>query len=158
VGWVFSSTPTLVWAGLFMFGAFLYNLHKNQNALLYHPVLPGAPQFRRTSDNPPPYSSPADWGMPFEDVYMTTADRVRIHAWLVKAPPSLDHASAPTVVFFHANAGNLGFRLPNLKVLHDAVKVNVLIFDYRGYGNSEGTPDEPGLQLDGDVSAAARAA
>lgn len=45
----------------------------------------------------------------------------------------------------------MGFRLPNVAMLARAMPANVLIFDYRGYGNSEGTPTEGGLTLDIDA-------
>ena len=49
--------------------------------------------------------------MPYDDVYIDVSDGVRLHAWFIQQPRP---AERPTVVFFHANAGNMGFRLPNL--------------------------------------------
>ena len=48
---------------------------------------------------------------------------------------------------FHGNGGNIGDRVPWLKLLND-LGVHVLIFDYRGYGKSEGKPFEQGLYRD----------
>ena len=53
-----------------------------------------------------------------------------------------------TIIFFHANAGNIGFRLPNVSELVSKTEVNVLIIGYRGYGHSEGIPTEEGIKLD----------
>ena len=149
--------PTLVWLAAGAFGWFCYQLYVHQDSLLYHPsiAIPGrAAPLKRVDDNPPPYTSPADWGLQHDSLMLTAADGVRIHAWFVHAPPPTaksDAPSAPTVVFFHANAGNMGLRLPNVKLLVDSLQANVLIFDYRGYGNSEGSPSERGLELDADA-------
>lgn len=45
----------------------------------------------------------------------------------------------------------MGLRLPNVAALHKTINCNILIFDYRGYGISEGSPDEAGLMKDGEV-------
>ena len=49
---------------------------------------------------------------------------------------------------FHGNAGNIGHRLPIAKMLQDALHCNIMMVEYRGYGKSTGTPDEPGLKID----------
>lgn len=56
------------------------------------------------------------------------------------------------MLFFHGNAGNIGARNPNLEILVKHCLTNVLIIDYRGYGNSEGTPSEDGLRIDAEAS------
>lgn len=43
---------------------------------------------------------------------------------------------------------DMGFRLPNLLSLHEKLTVNIFILSYRGYGESEGNPDEDGLKVD----------
>ena len=59
------------------------------------------------------------------------------------------HEDARAVVLFcHGNAGNLTQRSHTLAALHDLVGVAVLIFDYRGYGKSEGKPTEDGVLAD----------
>jgi fermentation-respiration switch protein FrsA (DUF1100 family) len=149
LGDMIGKVPGIVWAGGVLFIAFVYNLYANQDKMLYYPTPPGLP-FKRTSDNPKPYDSPESWGMHFEDVHFTTVDNIKLHGWFVRAPAHVDHRTAPTILFFHANAGNLGFRLPNIDLLVNQLHMNVFIFDYRGYGNSqEVAPDEEGLKLDG---------
>ena len=54
-------------------------------------------------------------------------------------------------MFFHGNAGNIGHRMEDLHFWYYRCKCNIFIFDYRGYGNSEGTPTENGLRLDADA-------
>jgi len=48
----------------------------------------------------------------------------------------------------HGNGGNVTHRVDELEMLHDRVGVSVLIFDYRGYGRSEGKPNETGVLAD----------
>jgi len=70
-----------------------------------------------------------------------------LHGWFVKTQ---NHSStAPTIVFFHENAGNIGTRLPFIKYYIRLHECNVLIVAYRGYSYSEGIPTELGLKLDG---------
>ena len=90
--------------------------------------------------------TPATLGLAYDDVDLNAADGVRLHAWFVPG-----RASRPTVVFFHGNAGNISHRLDKLAILH-GVGASVLPLDYRGYGHSEGTPDEPGTYRDADAA------
>eukprot|EP00954_Amorphochlora_amoebiformis_P013726 1078150-Amorphochlora_amoeboformis.AAC.1 len=46
------------------------------------------------------------------------------------------------------NAGNIGYRLPGLRELFHIIDCDIFIIDYRGYGNSSGSPSESGLVLD----------
>jgi fermentation-respiration switch protein FrsA (DUF1100 family) len=90
--------------------------------------------------------APQDVGLPFEDVFFTTADQVRLHGWFVPAQPT-----DPTILFFHGNAGNISHRLDIISVLH-RLNANVFIIDYRGYGKSAGQPSEKGLYLDAQAA------
>ncbi|HUJ70827.1 MAG TPA: alpha/beta fold hydrolase, partial [Verrucomicrobiae bacterium] len=56
-----------------------------------------------------------------------------------------------TVLLFHGNAGNISHRLEKLRILHD-LGVNTFIIDYRGYGRSEGTPNEQGTYRDAQAA------
>ncbi len=86
--------------------------------------------------------SPADWGLAYEDAWIETADGVRLHGWFVP------HARArQAVLFFHGNAGNISHRRETLEILH-RLGLDVLVFDYRGYGRSQGRPGEQGLYRD----------
>lgn len=77
-----------------------------------------------------------------EDVFFTTPDGLRLHGWWLPHP-----SARATLIWYHGNAGNLSTRWRDLKTLK-FLKVNLFIFDYRGYGKSEGAPDEAGLQTD----------
>jgi len=86
---------------------------------------------------------PSDAGLAHEDVWLQTADGVRLHGWFV---PCVE--SRGTVLFCHGNAGNISQRIETLVILN-GLGFNVLIFDYRGYGRSQGRPSEQGTYLDG---------
>ncbi|KAL0586780.1 hypothetical protein ABG067_003624 [Albugo candida] len=94
------------------------------------------------------YRHPREYDIEHEDVMIPNEDGIRIHVWLLKQSNSLGY---PTIIFFHGNSGNIGFRLPNAIQLFRNVKCNILLVDYRGYGHSEGVPSEIGLQMDAKV-------
>ncbi|TRZ49063.1 MAG: alpha/beta hydrolase [Dehalococcoidia bacterium] len=87
-------------------------------------------------------STPSAVGLDYKEVYFNTSDGKKIHTWFV---PN-DEADY-TILFSHGNAGNIGHRLDKIKILHD-IGLNVLIYDYRGYGKSQGTPSEQGMYKD----------
>ncbi|MBA7676701.1 hypothetical protein ES703_84945 [subsurface metagenome] len=91
---------------------------------------------------------PAGWGLPFEDVYFPTADGVMLHGWFVPGQQGI------TLLWCHGNAGNISYRLDNLKLLHDKLALNIFIFDYRGYGRSQGKPSEEGTYRDAEAALA----
>lgn len=80
-----------------------------------------------------------------------TKDKIKLHAWFVKANQS-NPASCRTMIYFHGNAGNVGARIPHIEILVKKLNTNVLILAYRGYGHSEGTPSEDGLRLDAEAT------
>jgi fermentation-respiration switch protein FrsA (DUF1100 family) len=78
-----------------------------------------------------------------EERWITTEDSVRLHAWY--APPP--DASAPVLVWSHGNGGNIGNRADALVGLR-ARGLGVLAYEYRGYGQSHGRPNEAGIYRD----------
>lgn len=90
--------------------------------------------------------TPQDWGFVYENVQLDTSDGVRLHGWYI--PRSSAHRGVQkTLLFFHGNAGNISHRRASVAIFH-RLGLNVFIFDYRGYGNSQGKPDEGGLYKD----------
>ena len=87
-------------------------------------------------------ATPAEVGLEFEDVFFSASDDVALHGWYVPADSDL------TPLWFHGNAGNVADRLEHLALSHRLLGVNVFIFDYRGYGLSEGSVSEAGTYLD----------
>lgn len=88
----------------------------------------------------------AELRRPFEDVLFTAADSVRLHGWFYPAKPDDDSPGLVALVC-HGNAGNISHRLDLCEALVDN-GLSVLLFDYRGYGKSEGKPSEEGTYLD----------
>ena len=86
--------------------------------------------------------TPAEWGLAYEDVFLETKDGVRLHGWYIP-----HHGSQQTLLFFHGNAGNISHRGASVEIFH-RLGLNLFIFDYRGYGKSQGKPDEEGLYKD----------
>ncbi len=93
------------------------------------------------------YRTPAELGLKFDDVYFSTSDLVRLHGWYIPYG-----GATTTLLWFHGNAGNISHRVENIRLLHDKVKINIFIFDYRGYGRSTGTVSEVGTYLDGEAA------
>jgi pimeloyl-ACP methyl ester carboxylesterase len=81
-------------------------------------------------------------GVRAEEVFLRTSDGVRIHGFYL---PSSGATRA--LLFLHGNAGNASHRLPNAAALAD-LGANVLLLDYRGYGRSDGSPNERGVYAD----------
>lgn len=88
-------------------------------------------------------------GLVFEDAWFKAADGTKLHGWYVPCDRPRAH-----LVYAHGNAGNLSHRWPNLKLFRDRLDVDVLIFDYRGYGRSEGDPSEAGIVADAEAARA----
>jgi abhydrolase domain-containing protein 13 len=87
--------------------------------------------------------------LPFESHRIACSDGVQIHAWLLQAKGTSDWTQAPTLIFFHGNAGNIGLRIPNALQMMQHLGANVLMVEYRGYGDSDSVaPTEVGLQRD----------
>jgi fermentation-respiration switch protein FrsA (DUF1100 family) len=118
------------------YGAFALYLFIMQPRLLYYPDMPGRE----------PEATPAAVGLAYEDVALQTVDDIRLHAWFIPA-----ENPRATVLFCHGNAGNISHRLDSIRLLH-SLGLQVLIFDYRGYGKSEGRPSEKGTFRDVDAA------
>ncbi len=86
--------------------------------------------------------TPSELGLVFEDVAFKSSDGLRLSGWYMPV-----ESSEFTVLFCHGNGGNIAHRLDSINIFHD-LGLNCFIFDYRGYGNSEGAPGEEGTYLD----------
>jgi fermentation-respiration switch protein FrsA (DUF1100 family) len=91
-----------------------------------------------------------DWrrisGLPLQDVCFTSTDGTKLFGWLVEVERPLG-----TLLWCHGNAGNIIHRLENLAELY-RLGLSVFLFDYRGYGRSEGRPSEDGLYRDAEAA------
>jgi uncharacterized protein len=87
--------------------------------------------------------TPDQAGLRFRDLAFETTDGEQLHGWWIAArTESLGH-----LLLCHGNAGNVGDRILHAAVLTTA-GFDVLLFDYRGYGHSSGSPSEEGSYLD----------
>ncbi len=87
-----------------------------------------------------------EYGLSAEDVYFKAKDGVRLHGWWIP-----HNKAVATLLWFHGNAGNITHRIDNIARLQK-LSINIFIFDYRGYGRSEGRPGEQGLSLDSQAA------
>ena len=95
---------------------------------------------------PEGYWNPVSLGLKAQDISFQSVDGVNLHGWFV--PTS---GARATLLWFHGNAGNLSHRLDNIQRLLP-LNLNIFIFDYRGYGKSEGEPDENGIYKDSQAA------
>lgn len=102
-----------------------------ENRIIYYP-----------STYPDGVWEPEPFGVKVEDIYFQSGDGVKLHGWFIPA-----EGAEATLLWFHGNAGNLTHRLDNIIRLQP-LRLNIFIFDYRGYGKSEGKPDEQGIYRD----------
>jgi len=111
-------------------------IYFRQSSLIYYPDIAGRDLT----------ATPQHIGLAFEDVELVTEDKVNLHGWFV---PS-DNARG-TLLFFHGNAGNISHRLDSI-VNFNRMGLNVFIFDYRGYGHSQGRVTEAGTYRDAEAA------
>ena len=90
--------------------------------------------------------TPPEVGLTYEDIYFTTSDNKKLNGWFIPAEDAKF-----TVILAHGNAGNISHRLEKL-LIFNKLGVNVFIFDYRGYGKSQGVPNEIGIYNDMDAA------
>ena len=89
-------------------------------------------------------ATPAGLGLAHQELSLRAEDGVRLHGWFL---PVKD--SRGSVLVCHGNAGNISHRLDRALLMQSrGSRLDVLLFDYRGYGQSEGSPDEPGTYRD----------
>ena len=86
--------------------------------------------------------TPGQAGLENEEVFFLTEDGMQLHGWYVPGKTDL------TWLWFHGNGGNISHRVDEVALIHDRLGVNQFIFDYRGYGMSEGRPTEQGTYRD----------
>jgi fermentation-respiration switch protein FrsA (DUF1100 family) len=111
--------------------------------------------------------TPEELDLDFEDVVFKTDDGLRLNGWYIPAPLEARRqksltGSVPsegslltgpavnsqfTVLFCHGNGGNIMHRLDSINFFHN-LGLSCFVFDYRGYGNSEGRTTEEGTYLD----------
>jgi uncharacterized protein len=81
--------------------------------------------------------------IPYEDVRFPAADGTQLHGWFI--PFKNSHR---VFLISHGNAGNIGDRSEMGEYINQEFQANILMYDYRGYGQSEGKPSESGVYSD----------
>ena len=100
-----------------------------QPRLLFHPVRELGP-------------GPDELGLDFEKSLFRSGDGLQLSGWYVPAPNS-----QRTVLFCHGNGGNISHCLDTINFFHN-LGLSCFVFDYRGYGQSQGKPTEQGTYRD----------
>jgi fermentation-respiration switch protein FrsA (DUF1100 family) len=96
------------------------------------------------------YTRPEQFRLAFEDVTFDSGG-LRLHGWWL---PATTPAALGSVLHLHGNAANISNHLPLVAWLPPA-GFNVLMFDYRGFGKSEGKPSLAGTVADAAAALAA---
>jgi len=91
-------------------------------------------------------ADPGSIGLDFESVSFETKDRVKLSGWFIPG-----ENARGVILFCHGNAGNISHRLESIQIFH-RLGLDIFIFDYRGYGRSEGKPTEPGTYQDAEAA------
>jgi len=127
-----SSLTNILLMLVLAYSALLTFVYFYQSRLLYFPDTPS-----RLVD-----LSPERVDLSYESVQLLTSDNIQLDAWFIPAPEARG-----VILFCHGNAGNISHRLDSLLLFHK-LGFSSLIFDYRGYGRSQGSPSEAGTYLD----------
>jgi len=90
--------------------------------------------------------TPDQVGIPYEGISFKASDGIKLSGWFIPA-----ENSRGVILFCHGNAGNISHRLESIRIFH-RLSLDVFIFDYRGYGQSEGKPTEQGTYLDAEAA------
>jgi pimeloyl-ACP methyl ester carboxylesterase len=119
-----AASIAIVAAGACAWGTLCLLFWQGSWQLLYHPTS----AVTRT---------PASLGLPFDPVGFATteAGQPQLKGWWIPAAPDAPYARY-TVLYLHGQDGNLGDTVDDLVTLH-AIGLNILAFDYRGYGQSQ---------------------
>lgn len=87
-------------------------------------------------------NTPGAIGLAYANVSIPVSDGETLHGWWMPVPDAKG-----AVLFFHGNAGNISHRI-NYLMMFKRLGYSTLLFDYRGYGQSSGTPSESGMYQD----------
>ena len=94
---------------------------------------------------------PGTFGMAHEEVALAAEDGTRLHGWFIPSSRGPLAARKLVVLLCHGNAGTISDRVLKASLLH-RLGLSVLLFDYRGYGRSAGSPSEKGTYQDAEAA------
>lgn len=92
-------------------------------------------------------SRPENKDIPYEEIYFISKDGTQLRGWFVPSLTTRPENATGTVIHIHGNAGNLTGHWNFVDWLPER-GFNLFLFDYRGYGESEGKPSPQGLLED----------
>jgi fermentation-respiration switch protein FrsA (DUF1100 family) len=95
---------------------------------------------------PEGFPAPGNYPRDLEEIWISTTDGVRLNAWFRPNP-----ASSKVLLWFHGNATNIGRQMGELET-YSRLGLGIFALDYRGYGKSEGSPDEAGVYHDAEAA------
>lgn len=130
----------LIWSVIVVAGALLFicvALYFFQVRLVFYPTR----EFAIT---------PSQLQLPYEDVYIDVTVKERIHGWYFPANNPDSDKKGPVTLFCHGNAGNISHRLETVELIL-RLGADILLFDYRGYGKSDGSPSEDNVYADAEA-------
>ncbi|MDY6904521.1 MAG: hypothetical protein SWH61_07530 [Thermodesulfobacteriota bacterium] len=125
-----SMKPVVLILALFLIVAALQSCRSTRK-LLYHPVPVPEERARHIREAYPDV----------EQLDIKVAEDCRLHGWFIKKNP----AHLPTLLYFGGNAEEVSV---NIEMMHRQLNANVIMVNYRGYGNNDGTPTEETLKAD----------
>ena len=138
--WLAASLQGMALLGAGLLGA----LYFFQEKILYVPIIPGV---ANTYDE-----TPREYGLDYEDVHLTASDGVKLQCWYIKSPRPASSGKSPLLLFFQENAGNMSHRSQFLALAARKLGCAIFVLGYRGYGKSEGSPNQQGLELDSQAA------
>ncbi len=86
------------------------------------------------------YSTPGEFGLDHQDIFLTTPDNIQLHGWFLSSTSD----TKGTVFFLHGNAQNISTHIHSVYWLPEN-GYHVFMMDYRGYGDSTGAPTIQGV-------------
>lgn len=90
--------------------------------------------------------TPAAMRLPYEDISFEAADGIKLSGWFIPA----DNQRG-VILFCHGNAGNISTWWASVQTYRN-LGFGAFLFDYRGYGKSDGKPTENGTYLDAEAA------
>jgi fermentation-respiration switch protein FrsA (DUF1100 family) len=95
------------------------------------------------------HATPEVYGLPYEEVWFGGRNGHTLHGWYIPGRIESSCSVEPLFVWFHGNAGNIAHRLAHVQILYRKVGGSHFLFDYQGFGKSQGKPTLPGIISDG---------
>jgi len=124
-------------------------------ALAYASVILMLVWMETTLVYPAPQYPAGDWqaakAYGWEEVDFASTDGTKLNGWYRELPQSQGEPQA-VVLYCHGNGENIAHNGAYLADLANQHRLNIFMFDYRGYGRSEGKPTEIGVLADGEAA------